>query len=409
LEKKDLGKLGFQSLCCHAGQHADPQTGAHNTPIYQTSTFAFKNVQDGADKFAGEKEGYIYTRLGNPTQSALEEKMAALEGAEAAIATASGMSAISASVMAVAYAGDHILAHDCLYGCTHSLMEEILPRYGIEVTFADLSDLDNVDEYLQDNTKLVYLETPSNPTLNLVDIEEISKKAHAAGAKVIVDNTFMTPYLQNPLALGADMVVHSATKYIGGHGDAIAGIIAGKEEMLAEIRMTTLKDFGGIISPFNAWLLLRGLKTLPIRVDKHTENAKEVAEFLEAHDKVERVFYPGLESHPQHDLAKKQASGFGSMISFELKGGYDAGEKMMNNVNLATLAVSLGDVDTLIQHPASMTHAPVPREERLAAGITDGLVRISIGIEDVEDIIADLDNSLSVLADVEEDESLATV
>jgi len=409
LEKKDLGKLGFQSLCCHAGQHADPQTGAHNTPIYQTSTFAFKNVQDGADKFAGEKEGYIYTRLGNPTQSALEEKMAALEGAEAAIATASGMSAISASVMAVAYAGDHILAHDCLYGCTHSLMEEILPRYGIEVTFADLSDLDNVDEYLQDNTKLVYLETPSNPTLNLVDIEEISKKAHAAGAKVIVDNTFMTPYLQNPLALGADMVVHSATKYIGGHGDAIAGIIAGKEEMLAEIRMTTLKDFGGIISPFNAWLLLRGLKTLPIRVDKHTENAKEVAEFLEAHDKVERVFYPGLESHPQHDLAKKQASGFGSMISFELKGGYAAGEKMMNNVNLATLAVSLGDVDTLIQHPASMTHAPVPREERLAAGITDGLVRISIGIEDVEDIIADLDNSLSVLADVEEDESLATV
>ena len=408
MEKKDLGKLGFQSLCCHAGQHADPQTGAHNTPIYQTSTFAFKNVQDGSAKFAGEKEGYIYTRLGNPTQNALEEKMAALEGAEAAIATASGMAAISSSVMAVAFAGDHILAHDCLYGCTHSLMEEILPRYGIEVTFADLSDLDNVDENMQDNTKLVYLETPSNPTLNLVDIEEVSKKAHAAGAKVIVDNTFMTPYLQSPLELGADMVVHSATKYIGGHGDAIAGVIAGKEEMLADIRMTTLKDFGGIISPFNAWLLLRGLKTLPIRVDKHTQNAMEVAEFLEAHDKVEKVFYPGLESHPQHDLAKKQASGFGSMISFELKGGHSAGEKMMNNVELATLAVSLGDVDTLIQHPASMTHAPVPREERLAAGITDGLVRISIGIEDVEDIIADLENSLSVLADVE-DESLATV
>ncbi|CCU78962.1 Methionine gamma-lyase [Halanaerobium saccharolyticum subsp. saccharolyticum DSM 6643] len=408
MEKKDLGKLGFQSLCCHAGQHADPQTGAHNTPIYQTSTFAFENVQDGSAKFAGEKEGYIYTRLGNPTQNALEEKMAAIEGAEAAIATASGMAAISSSVMAVAFAGDHILAHDCLYGCTHSLMEEILPRYGIEVTFADLSNLDNVEENMQDNTKLVYLETPSNPTLNLVDIEEVSKKAHAAGAKVIVDNTFMTPYLQSPLALGADMVVHSATKYIGGHGDAIAGVIAGKEEMLADIRMTTLKDFGGIISPFNAWLLLRGLKTLPIRVEKHNQNAMEVAEFLEAHDKVEKVFYPGLESHPQHDLAKKQASGFGSMISFELKGGHSAGEKMMNNVNLATLAVSLGDVDTLIQHPASMTHAPVPREERLAAGITDGLVRISIGIEDVEDIIADLENSLSVLADVE-DESLTTV
>ena len=408
MEKKDLGKLGFQSLCCHAGQHADPVTGAHNTPIYQTSTFAFDNVQDGAAKFAGEKEGYIYTRLGNPTQNALEEKMAAIEGAEAAIATASGMAAISASVMAVAFAGDHILAHDCLYGCTHSLMEEILPRYGIEVTFADLSDLDNFDKNIQDNTKLIYLETPSNPTLNLVDIEEISKKAHAAGAKVITDNTFMTPYLQNPLELGSDMVVHSATKYIGGHGDTIAGVIAGKEEMLADIRMTTLKDFGGIISPFNAWLLLRGLKTLPIRVEKHNQNAMEVAEFLEKQDKVEKVFYPGLESHPQHDLAKKQASGFGSMISFELKGGHSAGEKMMNNVNLATLAVSLGDVDTLIQHPASMTHAPVPREERLAAGITDGLVRISIGIEDVEDIIADLEGALSVLDDVEE-ESLATV
>lgn len=395
MEKKDLGKLGFQSLCCHAGQHADPQTGAHNTPIYQTSTFAFQNVEDGAKKFAGEKEGYIYTRLGNPTQTALEEKMAALEGAEAAIATASGMAAISASVMAVAFAGDHILAHDCLYGCTHSLMEEILPRYGIEVTFADLSDLDNVDKNLQDNTKLVYLETPSNPTLNLVDIEEISKKAHAAGAKVIADNTFMTPYLQNPLALGADMVVHSATKYIGGHGDAIAGVIAGNQEMLADIRMTTLKDFGGIISPFNAWLLLRGLKTLPLRVEKHNQNAMEVAKFLEKHDKVEEVFFPGLESHPQHELAKKQASGFGSMISFELKGGHSAGEKMMNNVNLATLAVSLGDVDTLIQHPASMTHAPVPREERLKAGITDGLVRISIGIEDLDDIIADLDSALA--------------
>lgn len=397
MEKKDLEKLGFQSLCCHAGQHADPVTGAHNTPIYQTSTFAFDNVKDGAAKFAGEKEGYIYTRLGNPTQNALEEKMAAIEGAEAAIATASGMAAISSSVMAVAFAGDHILAHDCLYGCTHSLMEEILPRYGLEVTFADLSNLDNVKANIQDNTKLVYLETPSNPTLNLVDIEEVSKIAHAAGAKVITDNTFMTPYLQNPLELGSDMVVHSATKYIGGHGDAIAGVIAGKEEMLADIRMTTLKDFGGIISPFNAWLLLRGLKTLPIRVEKHTQNAMEVAKFLEKQDKVEKVFYPGLESHPQHDLAKKQASGFGSMISFELKGGHSAGEKMMNNVKLATLAVSLGDVDTLIQHPASMTHAPVPREERLAAGITDGLVRISIGIEDVEDIIADLEGALETL------------
>jgi len=395
LEKKDLEKLGFQSLCCHAGQHADPQTGAHNTPIYQTSTFAFENVKDGAAKFAGEKEGYIYTRLANPTQNALEEKMAALEKAEAAIATASGMAAISAAVMAVVFAGDHILALDCLYGGTHVLMEETLPKYGIEVTFADLSNLDNVDKYLQDNTKLVYLESPANPSLSLVDIEAISKKAHAAGAKVIVDNTFMTPYLQKPLLLGADMVVHSATKYIGGHGDTVAGIIVGTQAMMDEIRGTTLKDFGGIISPFNAWLLLRGLKTLPIRVEKHVKNAMEVAQFLEDHEKVENVYYPGLESHPQYDLAVKQAEGFGSMISCELKGGVEAGEKMMNNVQLATLAVSLGDVDTLIQHPASMTNSQVPREERIESGITDGLIRISIGIEDVGDIIDDLGYALS--------------
>ncbi|MGM0498936.1 MAG: methionine gamma-lyase [Bacillota bacterium] len=395
MEKKDLEELGFQSLCCHAGQHADPQTGAHNTPIYQTSTFAFDNVKDGAAKFAGEKEGYIYTRLANPTQNALEEKMAALEGAEAAIATASGMAAISAAVMAVVFAGDHILALDCLYGGTHVLMEETLPRYGIEVTFADLSDLDNVDKYMQDNTKLVYLESPANPSLSLVDIEAITEKAHAAGAKVIVDNTFMTPYFQKPLALGADMVVHSATKYIGGHGDTVAGIIVGSQEMMDNIRGTTLKDFGGIISPFNAWLLLRGLKTLPIRVEKHAKNAMKVAEFLADHEKVAKVYYPGLKSHPQYDLAVKQADGFGSMISCELKDGFEAGEKMMNNVQLATLAVSLGDVDTLIQHPASMTNSQVPREERIESGITDGLIRISIGIEDVEDIIDDLNYALS--------------
>lgn len=395
MKKKDLEDLGFQSLCCHAGQNADPQTGAHNTPIYQTSTFAFDNVKDGAAKFAGEKDGYIYTRLANPTQNALEEKMAALEGAEAAIATASGMAAISAAVMAVVFAGDHILALDCLYGGTHVLMEETLPKYGIDVTFADLSDLDNVDKYMQDNTKLVYLESPANPSLSLVDIEAITKKAHAVGAKVIVDNTFMTPYFQKPLALGADMVVHSATKYIGGHGDTVAGIIVGSQEMMDNIRGTTLKDFGGIISPFNAWLLLRGLKTLPIRVEKHANNAMQVAEFLADHEKVAKVFYPGLPSHPQYNLAVKQADGFGSMISCELKDGVEAGEKMMNNVQLATLAVSLGDVDTLIQHPASMTNSQVPREERIESGITDGLIRISIGIEDVEDIIDDLDHALS--------------
>lgn len=386
--------MGFNTKAIHAGQKPDPATGAHVTPIYQTSTFVFENVDQGARRFAGEEEGYIYTRLGNPTVAELEEKIAVLEGGEAVIATASGMAAISTVLFTLLKKGDHIVANDTLYGCTHSFLSHIAPKYGIEVTFTDLSDLSNLEKAVRSNTKVVYIETPANPTLKLVDIKGAAEIAHKVGARVVVDNTFMTPYLQRPIEHGADVVVHSATKYLGGHGDVVAGIIVGPKDLLTEMRMPYLKDIGGIIGPFDAWLLLRGLKTLGLRMDRHCENAQKVAEYLEGHPMIEKVYYPGLPSNPQYELAKRQMDGFGGMISFELKGGIEAGKVLMNSVKLITLAVSLGCVDSLIQHPASMTHSPVPREERLKAGITDGLVRLSVGIEDVEDIIADLEQAL---------------
>lgn len=386
--------MRFNTKAIHAGQKHDPFTGAHVTPIYQTSTFVFENVDQGARRFAGEEAGYIYTRLGNPTVTELEEKMAALENGEAAIATASGMAAISTVLFTLLKQGDHIVANDTLYGCTHSFLSHVLPKYGIEVTFADLSELSNLERAIKHNTKVVYIETPANPTLKLVDLGGAAKIAHNVGAKVVVDNTFMTPYLQRPIEHGVDVVIHSATKYIGGHGDVIAGIIVGPKDLISEMKVPYLKDIGGIISPFDAWLLLRGIKTLGLRMDRHCRNAQIVAEFLEGHPMIDKVYYPGLFSHPQHELAKKQMDAFGGMISFELKGGIEAGKLLMNSVEMITLAVSLGCVDSLIQHPASMTHSPVPREERLRAGITDGLVRLSVGLEDVEDIIADLEQAL---------------
>jgi len=396
----DIKNLKFNTRAIHAGQKPDPTTGAHVTPIYQTSTFVFKDVDQGARRFAGEEAGYIYTRLGNPTQTELEEKMASLEGAEAAIATASGMAAISTTLLTLLKSGDHIVAADTLYGCTHSLISELLPKYGVEVTLVDPADLSKVEAAMKSNTKVVYVETPANPTLKLVDLRAVAEIAHKFGAKLVVDNTFMSPYLQRPLELGADVVVHSATKYIGGHGDVVAGIIVGPADLLATMKVPYLKDFGGIIDPFNAWLLLRGLKTLGLRMERHSYNAQKVAEYLESHPMIERVYYPGLKSHPQHELAKKQMYGFGGMICFEVKGGLEAGKVLMNSLKVITLAVSLGCVDSLIEHPASMTHSPVPREERLKAGITDGLVRLSVGIEDVEDIIADLEQGLAKVKEV---------
>lgn len=389
------GKVkGFNTKAIHAGQKPCPVTGAHVTPIYQTSTFVFKDVDQGARRFAGEEEGYIYTRLGNPTLTELEAKVAALEGGEAAIGAASGMAAISTALVTLLKKGDHIVAGDALYGCTHSFISEILPQYGIEVTMVDTSNLENIENAMKPNTKVIYVETPANPTMKLVDLEGASDIAHKHGAIIIVDNTFMSPYLQRPIEHGVDVVVHSATKYIGGHGDVLAGLIIGLKELIDTMRIPYLKDFGGILSPFDAWLLLRGLKTLGVRMDRHCANAQKVAEYLEKHPLIDKVYYPGLPSHPQYELAKKQMDGFGGMMSFELKGGLEAGKVLMNSVKMITLAVSLGCVDSLIQHPASMTHSPVPREERLKAGITDGQVRLSVGIEDVEDIIADLDQAL---------------
>lgn len=386
---------GFSTLAVHAGQKPDPSYGALSTPIFQTSTFVFKDVAQGAGRFSGDEAGYIYTRLGNPTQTVLETKIAALEKGEAAAAFASGMAAVSAVLLALAGEGDNIVHSSALYGCTYAFLHQLAPRFGLTATGVDTADLQALEKAITAKTKVIYLETPANPTMRLSDIAAIAKIAHARGIRLVVDNTFMTPYFQRPLQLGADVVVHSATKYIGGHGDVIAGLAIGPGDLIEEIKMTTLKDIGGVISPINAWLLLRGLKTLVLRMERHNDNALAVASYLDSHSAVDKVYYPGLPSFAQYQLAVRQMSGFGGILSFELKGGYEAGVKMMNKVRLCHLAVSLGDVDSLIQHPASMTHSVIPEEERLQAEITPGLVRLAVGIEDVDDIIADIEQALT--------------
>lgn len=395
---ENINNKGFSTRAIHAGDLPN-QFGALANPIYATSTFVFDDAAQGGSRFAGEEEGYIYSRLGNPTTTALEEKIASLEGAEAAVAAASGMGAISTAIWVSVKAGDHIVASKTLYGCTFALLSHGVTRYDIDVTFVDTTDLDEVKAAMRDNTKLVYLETPANPNLALTDIEAISKIAHEVeGCKVIVDGTFTTPYIQRPLDLGADIVVHSATKYLNGHGDVIAGFVAGDKEFIDQVRLLGIKDLtGAVLSPFDAFLIARGLKTLKIRMEEHCKNAMEVAKFLEAHEAVEKVYYPGLESFPQYELAQKQMKLPGAMISFELKGGFEEGRKLMDSVELCKLAVSLGDAETLIQHPASMTHSPYTPEERAASGISEGLVRLSVGLEEYEDIIADLDNALKQL------------
>lgn len=387
-------KMGFHSMAIHAGQAHDAR-GAHITPIYQVSTFRFQDSAQGGRIFAGEESGYKYTRLGNPNMAELETKMAALEGGENALITSSGMSAIATAVLAFLKNGSHMVTSDTLYGGTFKLFKDMLPQYGIEVTFVDAADLRMVEAAMRPNTRLVYIETPANPTMKLIDIQGCAAVAHRYGAHLMIDNTFMTPYLQRPIEMGADIVLHSATKYICGHGDVVAGIIVASNALIKQMKSPYLDNFGGTASPFDAWLLIRGLKTLGLRMDKHNSNAQKVAEYLEQHPLIETVYYPGLPSFPQYELAKKQMYGFGGMISFELKGGLEAGVVLMDSVKMLTLAVSLGCVDSMIQHPASMTHACVAREERMKSGITDGLVRLSVGIEDVEDIIADLEQALN--------------
>jgi methionine-gamma-lyase len=368
----------------------DPQTGAVSVPIYQSSTFAFKNAKHGAALFAGEDEGYVYTRLGNPTQTALEREMAFLEGGEAALCFSSGMAAISGVIMALCRCGDNLVSSDTVYGGTHNLYKETLPLWNIQVKEVNATDLGKIEEAIDNKTKLLFIESPANPTLSIIDIRECAKIAKKHEIPLVIDNTFATPYLQRPLDMGAEIIIHSATKYIGGHGDTIAGIVIGKKELINNLRMQILRDLGGVISPLNAWLLLRGLKTLPVRMDRHCANALEIAKFLSLHPKINWVMYPGLTTHPQHELASKQMKKFGGMITFEVKGGRKAGEKLMNNVGLITLAVSLGDCDSLIEHPASMTHSTYSAEELEEVGISEGLIRLSVGLEDPVDIIKDL-------------------
>lgn len=388
-------KYGLGTTAIHAGTLKNLY-GTLAMPIYQTSTFIFDSAEQGGRRFALEEAGYIYTRLGNPTTTVLENKIAALEEGEAAVATSSGMGAISSTLWTVLKAGDHVVTDKTLYGCTFALMCHGLTRFGIDVTFVDTSNLDEVKNAMKENTRVVYLETPANPNLKIVDLEALSKLAHTnPNTLVIVDNTFATPYMQKPLKLGADIVVHSVTKYINGHGDVIAGLVITNKELADQIRFVGLKDMtGAVLGPQDAYYIIRGMKTFEIRMERHCKNAKKVVEFLNKHPKIERVYYPGLETHPGHEIAKKQMKDFGAMISFELKGGFEAGKTLLNNLKLCSLAVSLGDTETLIQHPASMTHSPYTKEEREAAGITDGLVRLSVGLENVEDIIEDLEQGL---------------
>jgi methionine-gamma-lyase len=398
MDKEKLSKLKFSTRAVHAGYKKN-EYGALATPIYQTSTFIFDSAEQGGRRFALEEEGYIYTRLGNPTSSQVEDKLANLENAEAAVAMSSGMGAITSVFWAALSGGDHVVAAKTLYGCTFAYLNHGLSRFGVETTFVDTSNPENVRKAMRPNTKIVYLESPANPNMLISDIEEISKIAHETeGCIVVVDNTYSTPYIQRPLELGADVVVHSATKYLNGHGDVIAGFAVGSREIINQVRLVGIKDMtGSVMSPFDSYLINRGMKTLEIRMEKHCSNAQKVAEFLEAHPAVENIAYPGLKSFPQYDLAKKQMSLPGAMIAFEVKGGFEAGKKLMNSLELCTLAVSLGDTETLIQHPASMTHSPYTPEERAMSGISEGLVRLSVGLEDAGDIIDDLKQALDKL------------
>ena len=394
--KEELKKeLNFATKCVHAAEKPDPIYGAHTTPIFQTSTFIFKNSMQGAARFAGEEGGYVYARIppNTPTHAVLAEKFAALEGGEAGQTFASGMAAITAVALTVLKQGDHLISSDVVYGCTYSLFSQILPKLGIDVSFVDTSKLKNVQEAFKKETRMIFLETPANPTMTLCDIKQIARIAGDCQALCVVDNTFATPYFQKPLALGADLSLSSCTKYIGGHADLLGGIVAGREEFIQELA-PVVGYTGGIMGSHEAWLCIRGLKTLHIRMQRHAENAMEVAKFLESRPEIEWVRYPGLTSHPQHEIARTQMSGYSGMLCFKLKAGFEAGIKLMDNVELCSLAVSLGATDTLIQHPASMTHACVPSKVRNKIGISDGLVRLSVGIEDVEDIIADLEQAL---------------
>ncbi len=386
--------MDIETKIVHGGQHPDKETGALSPPIYQTSTFAFKNAEHGARLFSGEEEGYIYTRLSNPTIDLLARKLATLESTEAGVIFSSGLSAIFNLIVTAARTGDHIVSDNTIYGGTYALFNNILPRLGIKVMFINAADLDEYTKAVTKDTKLVFFETPANPTLKVIDIQRCVEIARGKNVPVCVDNTFATPYLQRPIELGADIVTHSLTKYLGGHGDIIGGAVVGKKDFIKEL-WDNAKEIGGSNSPFNAWLVLRGIKTLAVRMERHCDNAMKIAEFLTRHPKIENVYYPGLPTDPGHTTARKQMLTFGGMLGFDVKGGKEAGKKIMNAVKVCILAVSLGDADTLIEHPASMTHSTYTDEGLSQCGIKPGFVRISVGLESAKDLIADIDQALS--------------
>ena len=398
MNNEQLKKLGFATKAIHGG-HQPNQFGALCDPIYQTSAFTFETAEQGGARFALEEDGYIYSRLGNPTNTLAEKKIALLEGAEACVSAASGIGAITSAIWVCVRQGDHIVSAKTLYGCTYAFLSHGISRYGVEVTFVDTSDPENVRKAIRPNTKLVYLETPANPNLDITDIQAVADIVHEhEDCRLMVDNTFSTPYITRPLEHGADIVVHSATKYLNGHGDVIAGFVAGKADYIKDVRLLGIKDLtGASLSPFDAFLISRGLKTLEIRMERHCSNAQAVAEFLEKHPAIDKVLYPGLPSFPQYELAKRQMKLPGAMIAFEVKGGIEGGKKLLNSLEMLVISVSLGDAETLIQHPASMTHSPYTPEERKASNISEGLVRISVGLENPEDIIADLKEALDKL------------
>ena len=392
-----MTKHHLHTQCIHGPEKPNDPHGALSAPLYQPSTFSVANAAQGAARFAGEEQGFIYTRLGNPTTQELEQKVAQLENCEAAAATATGMGAVSASVLSFLQQGDHLVASSALYGCTFAFFAHMLPRFGIEVTFVDMTNEAELRGAVKANSKMIFAETPINPTMAVLDLSLIADVAKQHQLISVIDNTFLTPLLQQPTSFGIDIVVHSATKYLNGHGDVVAGLVCGTEEHINLIKMTVLKDIGATISPHDAWLINRGLKTLAVRMERHCASAQVVAEYLEQHPLVSQVYYPGLKSHPGHQFIGSQMKAAGGVIAFEIKGSLEDGETFINNTQLCTLAVSLGDAETLIQHPASMTHSPYTPEERAAAGISDGLIRLSVGLEDVNDIINDLKTAFTFI------------
>ena len=386
--KRGDGKIGFSTACIHTGQEPDPSTGAVVVPIFATSTYVQEEV--------GKNKGYEYARVSNPTRTRLETNLAALEGATSAHVFASGMAAVTAVTQCFLKQGDHLICGHNVYGGVPRFFNQVMANYGVEFSYVDTSDLDAVKKAMRRNTRIVWVETPTNPLMVLTDIKEVARIAHSSGAELVVDNTFMSPYFQQPIEFGADMVMHSTTKFLNGHSDGLGGMIAATKPIHAEKLAFMQKTSGAILSPFECWLVLRGVKSLAVRMEKHDENGRAVADFLRNHSKVKQVLYPGFADHPQHALAKRQMTGFGSMITFET-GSFRNAKKMLAKVRVCSLAESLGGVETLISHPATMTHAALGEKGRREIGLTDGMVRISVGIEDVDDLLADLDQALAAI------------